>query len=303
MTTAIDDALAGESKIFADAVKSIISGDLPTLSALLRQYSSLVRERSASAHHATLLHYIAANGVQDALQITPPNAVQVAECLLRAGSEPDAVCDSYGGNATTMGMLVSSVHPSKAGVQGALVRTLCAYGAAVDGIAGDGEPMGGALLFGYPEAVAVLAELGARTDNIVYAAASGRLDILRAQIERFTPQQSPRLKFPISTDETVAREQALVFASLCDQVDAVGLLLDAGVDIDAIPPGSHVTGAALHTAAYQGNVKTIRYLLDRGADLEIVDPRYKVTPLVWAQHGGREEAAKLLAGAQSHAGQ
>jgi ankyrin repeat protein len=49
------------------------------------------------------------------------------------------------------------------------------------------------------------------------------------------------------------------------------------VDINAIPPGSHVTGTALHTAAYQGSVKAITYLLDRGADTSVLDPRYQGT--------------------------
>jgi hypothetical protein len=156
--------------------------------------------------------------------------------------------------------------------------------------------MGTALLFGYPESVNVLADLGAKVDNIVFAAAASRLDILQALIERYTIAESPSLAFPIRADEKVAREQALVFASMCDQVDAIGLLLDAGVDINAIPPGSHVTGTALHTAAYQGSVKAITYLLDRGADPTILDPRYQGTALGWAKHGSRSEAAKLLAG-------
>jgi len=295
MTNAIDEALAGESETFAGAIKAVITGDRPTLDLLLRQWPALVRERSAAAHHATLLHYVAANGVQDSLQIVPANAVEIAEALLEAGSDPNAVCDSYGGNATTMDMLVTSVHPSKASVQGTLVRTLCAHGAKVDGIDGDGKPMGGALLFGYPECVAVLTDLGARVDNIVFAAASGRLEILRSQLVRYTLPISPPLAFPISPDVNIAREQALVFASLCDQVKAVAILLDAGVNIDAIPPGSHVTGTALHTAAYQGNLETIRYLLNRGADPAILDSRYQSTPLGWARHGGRLEAAELLA--------
>ena len=44
--------------------------------------------------------------------------------LLEAGAEVDALADLYGGQYTTMSMLVSSCHPANAGVQVALVDTL-----------------------------------------------------------------------------------------------------------------------------------------------------------------------------------
>ena len=47
----------------------------------------IVRARSARRHHATLLHYTAANGVEGERQKTPPNAVAVMTALLDAGAE------------------------------------------------------------------------------------------------------------------------------------------------------------------------------------------------------------------------
>jgi hypothetical protein len=102
----------------------------------------LIRAQSARRHRATLLHYVAANGVEDFRQLTPPNAVAIAKALLEAGAEVDALANTYGGgNAqTTMNLLVSSTHPAEAGLQPALVDTLLDYGAAIDGLDNDGSP-------------------------------------------------------------------------------------------------------------------------------------------------------------------
>ena len=107
---------------FESAVEAIISGDLTTLERLLRLNPALVRARSARRHHATLLHYVGANGVEGFRQKTPKNAVEVAEMLLKAGAEVDAVAEMYGGS-TTLGLVATSIHPWLAGVQGALMET------------------------------------------------------------------------------------------------------------------------------------------------------------------------------------
>lgn len=68
---------------FEAAVEAVIAGAVGTLKSLLRENPNLARERSAREHHATLLHYIAANGVEDARQKIPENAVEVAKVLLQ----------------------------------------------------------------------------------------------------------------------------------------------------------------------------------------------------------------------------
>src|ERR1700741_622800 len=168
---------------FESAVDAVIDGDAETLASLLRTSPELVGARSSRAHHATLLHYVAANGVEDDRQKTPPNAVTIAEMLLRAGAEVDAVADMYGGKATTMGLLVSSVHPARARLQCALVETLLDFGAAIEGIAGDGLPLLTALAFGYPDAAQTLVDRGARIDSIVAAAGLGDLDRVRSFVD------------------------------------------------------------------------------------------------------------------------
>jgi hypothetical protein len=179
MTSEIERALSAENPLFAESVRAVITGNTSLLDTLLTATPALIPMRSVSDHHATLLHYLAANGVADVLQVSPSNAVEIAEVLFAHGAKADEICDAYGTKyATTMDLLVSSIHPASAGVQGALVRTLLAHGAKVDGITGDGSPMRTALLFGYPECVRVLSEHGAQSDNIVFAAATGRTDLL-----------------------------------------------------------------------------------------------------------------------------
>src|SRR5262249_17555376 len=143
---------------FEAAAEAIVGGDEATLAALLLD-PELASARSARRHHATLLHYVAANGVEDFRQKSPPNAVAIATLLLDAGAAVDALADTYGGGPaqTTLNLLVSSVHPARAGVQVALVELLADRGAALEGLAGDGSPLLTALSFGYPAAAEALA--------------------------------------------------------------------------------------------------------------------------------------------------
>src|SRR5688500_6013395 len=128
-----------EIREFETAVDAVVGGDLATLTDLLQANPSLIRERSSREHRATLLHYVAANGVQDHRQVTPPHAVDVAQVLLERGAEVDALAETYGGGSaqTTMNLLVSREHPAAVGLQSALVEVLLDFGAAIDGIEQD----------------------------------------------------------------------------------------------------------------------------------------------------------------------
>jgi hypothetical protein len=138
----IDEILAAEAPAFARAAKAIISGDAAVLCAALTAEPRLVHARSASSHHATLLHYVSANGIEPELQFAVPNSDEIAAAILAAGAEVDALCDAYKGRCTTMGLLVSSDHPTEAGVAGRLVELLCSAGAAVDGPDDNDSPLG-----------------------------------------------------------------------------------------------------------------------------------------------------------------
>lgn len=301
----IDEILAAETTEFGRAARAVITGNVDALRAELAAAPWLVRAQSASPHHATLLHYVSANGIESELQFPVPNADEIAAVLLAAGAEVDASCDAYVGRCrTTMDLVVSSDHPTEAAVAGRLVELLCSAGAAVDGADGDGSPLGTALYFATLECVSTLVARGASTQNLAFAAAAGRTDWMQSwfdgdesTLEAFAPAF-----FPLSSDRAEAAEQALVFASMCGQTEVVRLLLNRGVNVNANPPGSHWTATPLHTAAIQGQTIVVDLLLQRGADRTLKDSRYRSTPIGWLAHarGPRRaltrEVASLLGG-------
>lgn len=93
---------------FESAVDAIVDGDVATLERLLRANPDLIRARSTRRHHATLLHYVGANGTEK--QRTPSNAVEIAKILLDAGAEVNAVGEMYGG--TTAWPMDARMRPS-----------------------------------------------------------------------------------------------------------------------------------------------------------------------------------------------
>lgn len=117
--------------LFEAAADAIVVGDLATLDGLLRKHPELVRARSSRAHGATLLHYAAANGVEDFRQKTPANIVAIARRLVGAGADVNAEAQSYGGGDTTFMLAATSVHPQRAGVQLDLMRFLLDHGAVI----------------------------------------------------------------------------------------------------------------------------------------------------------------------------
>ena len=133
---------------FRRAVTAIITGNIDALRVELAAAPWLVGAQSVSPHHATLLHYVSANGIESESQFAVPNADAIAAMLIAAGADVDTPCDAYEGRfRTTMDLLVSSDHPTEAGVAGRLVESAGSAGARVDGLNGDGSPLASALYF------------------------------------------------------------------------------------------------------------------------------------------------------------
>ena len=262
---------------FESAVEAIISGDLTTLERLLRLNPALVRARSARSHHATLLHYVGANGVEGFRQKTPKHAVQVAEMLLKAGAEIDAVADMYGGS-TTLGLVATSIHPWLAGVQEALMNVLMDHGAAIDqpGAAGNGQvAVNGCLANGRPEAAELLAARGASLD-LEGAAGVGRLDL----VESFFNEDGN-----LKTNATTAQmKSGFNWACEYGRTSVVDFLLSRGIDVGE----RHHGETGLHWAAYGGHWDIVQLLLDRKAPVDLKDERFGGTPLGWALYGWQE---------------
>ena len=265
--------LEAHDATFEAAVDAAVSGDVAKLSALLAEHPDLVRRRSARRHHATLLHYLAANGVEDDRQKTPANAVEIAKMLLDAGADANALADMYGDRYTTMSMLVSSSHPHDAGLQVPLAELLLDHGAEPDILM--------ALAFGYRDTAEALARRGAPLD-LAAVAGLGRID----DIARLLPDADAR-----------TRHIALSLAAHHGQTAVVRLLLDAGEDPNRFhPKGYHAHSTPLHSAAFGNHLDLARLLVERGARTDIRDTIYSATPLGWAEYGGQAEVAEYLRG-------
>jgi ankyrin repeat protein len=274
---------------FETAVEAVINGDASGLKAMLAANPDLVRQRSTRInsfdppmHRSTLLHYIAANGVEGYRQRTPKNAVEIARVLLEAGADANALSHAYGGDCTTMSLLVSSAHPARAGVQAALVDTLADFGAAVEPL-GAGtwtSPLITALVFNYTAAAEALVRRGARVDTLSANAGLGRADAVR------------RLLPDASGDE---RHRAVALAAQHGRVEVVRQLLDAGEDPNRLnPKGTHAHSTPMHQAALQGHVDIVRILVEHGARVDVKDTIWHATPLGWAVYCKQPAVADYL---------
>jgi hypothetical protein len=266
---------------FESAVDALVDGDLPKLQAMLGEHPELVHARSTRRHHATLLHYIGANGVESVRQKTPRNALEVMRTLLEAGAEPDAVADLYDSKCTTMAMLVTSAHPANAGLQAALAEMLLDYGAAPNGHGTAWKsPAMSALAFGYLDTAKALARRGAAPDTLSAAAGLGLIDEAR----RLLPGAGGN-----------ERHVAIALAAQHGHTEIVQLLLDAGEDPNRYnPDGWHSHSTPLHQAIAADRGDVVRLLVKRGARTDIKDSIYSGTPLAWADYCERPAIAEWL---------
>ncbi len=244
---------------FEQAADAIVSGDVPTLERLLRGDPSLISSRSQRAHNATLLHYVAANGIEDFRQKTPKNIGDITRLLLEAGAEVDAESKAYGGASTTLGLAATSVHPERAGVQEALLQVLLDHGAQIDKPAAGGNRhsiLEGCLWNGRGRAAAFLASRGAQL-NLETAAGTGRIDVVRS----FFSEKG-------DLNPVVKKEQfqrGFLWACEYGHPHVAEFLLDRGADLR---DQAGTRESALHWAVVGGQISILNLLLERGAPLE-----------------------------------
>ena len=258
-----------ETARFESAVDAIVAGDGGTLADLLRESPSLVHDQSTRDHHATLLHYVSANGVEDFRQKTPKNIVEIAEMLLDAGADVNAGSNSYGNQDTTFMLTATSCHPADAGVQIPLLQLLLDRGATID--AGDviaclHNGRGAAALFCARQGVPL---------NLEGASGVGALDVVRTFLR---------------TDGTLtngATQKQMIdgfaWAAEFGHTAVVEYMLDAGMPLDSRL--RHDGQTALHWAGLDGRADTVRLLVARGAPINQVDLTHGGTPLDWTIYG------------------
>ncbi len=294
-----------EKELFYQAVNAVIDGEEELLRQLLAQNPELPKLRSPLEHKGTLLHYLAANGVEDALQRTPPNAVEIGRILLDAGAEVDATAKMYGGGPaqTPLNNLVSSWWPYQAGVQSALVALLIEYGANPNGLLNDGAPLGLAIGFGYRKAAETLASKGAGFNNLIFAAALGKTALINSFFDASGNLLEAAKKFKVADKTQMGRfswpppkdqnpmEIAFIYACLHGRDKVIQMLLDKGVSANC---SISYNQTGLHYAAYAGQIPSLKLLLANGADPDQVETQFNKTPMDWAVEVHEYEVINLL---------
>lgn len=245
---------------FEAAADAIVDGDADTLRRLLREEPELIRAQSSREHRATLLHYVAANGVEGWRQKTPPNIVEIAEILLDSGADIDATTQMYGGDCTTLGLAATSIHPERAGVQIPLLTLLLDRGALMDrvGSAGNRQSLVKACLAnGRGQAAEFLAARGAPLD-LETAAGAGAIDIVKSYFD-----SDGKLK-PDANEKQL--HDGFLWACQFGRNRVVEFLRDRGVDLKWQDRNGQT---ALHHAVIGAQLETMKLLLKRGAPLEL----------------------------------
>ena len=248
------------AKDFEAAVDAIVTGDIATLKTLLRRNPGLVRARSPRRHRATLLHYVAANGVEDYRQRTPANAVEIAKILLDAGVEADATADIYGAHDTALGLVATSIHPERAGLEKSLMSLLLAHvepkALSAESQKKEQNLVASCLANGRLRAAEFLASNGAAL-NFEAAAGLGRLDTVKS----FFDEKGK----PSHRATRTEMERGLFWACEYGRNDVVEFLWQKGVSLEARSPDGQTP---LHWAVIGGQAETVKLLLVHGANLE-----------------------------------
>ena len=256
--------------VFDAAADAVVDGDEAALKALLSAHPDLIGARSGR-HGATLLHYISANGVEDDRQRTPANAVAITRLLLAAGADPNATADFYGAPMTTLGLLLSSGHPHRSGLQAQLSQVLLDAGA-------DGrDALVTALVYGYGDTAEILARR-LPVDTLPVVAGLGRA----AALDALLPNASAG-----------DRHRAAAMAAMYGHVAILERL--AGEDFNRFnPKGFHGHATPLHLAVWKGGEDMVRWLVEHGARTDTADTMHGGTALGWARHEGHAAIARYL---------
>src|SRR5439155_535587 len=161
---------AGGDAPFEAAAQAIVDGDEETLRRLPRERPDLIRARSEREHHATLLHYVSANGVEGYRQKTPQNIVRITEILLEAGAEVEA--EANGAGVGRLDVVQSRFDRARVPELEMAMRYAAAYG------------HGNVVTFMLDRGVEVDAHTGDGETALFYAVLSGHLDVIQLLLAR-----------------------------------------------------------------------------------------------------------------------
>ena len=265
---------------FERAVEAVIDGDIATLKRLLAEDPELVRARSTRVnnfdppmHRSTLLHYLAANGVEG---LSPALAEE------RGRSREGPARSRRRSERVVVGVRRAVHDDGAAGVEHAAGRCRRAGAAGRNAdrlrrldlrrrVRATGprrsKPRWCSASTMRPQA---LVRRGAPIESLAAAAGLGRIDDVKRMLPRADEHD---------------RHRALALAAQCGHAEVVGVLLDAGEDPNRFnPPGTHAHTPPIHQAIAAGHLDVVKLLVDRGARLDIKDTIYQGTPLGWAKY-------------------
>ena len=102
---------------FEKCVNHLLSGDKENLLSSLSINNSLTSTNSQYGHKATLLHYVASNGVEMWRQQVPLNLLEMVQIILEKGADKNDLMHVYKGQFTAFSLFTSSAHPIDSGIQ------------------------------------------------------------------------------------------------------------------------------------------------------------------------------------------
>src|SRR5262249_42778127 len=109
----------------------------------------------------------------------------------------------------------------------------------------------------------------------------------------------PRLLAGASAEE---RADALGMAVINNELEAARLSLEAGGDPNRFMV-CHSHSTPLHQAALEGALEMMQLLVAHGARTDVLDTLWQGTPLGWALHNKRAEAAAYLRAVMAERGE
>lgn len=263
---------------FGPAALAIYAGDMDSLGALLLEDPGLAT-RTSSVSHPTLLQLVACEAAQ------LPQPADAARVLVEAGS------------AMTR-PLVSAAGCGSASI----VELLLDAGADIDGD-GSWTPVDEALYWANSEIARGLLDRGATVRALSTAAGLGSVDGVETFFDEgglgsgAGPIASPfpaTIPAELANDPQAIVDHAFVMAVNCGSRDAAELLLGRGAEINALPPGYHWRGTALHAACWRGDGGLVEWLLSAGADPTIRDGLANSDAAGWATHHGHADLLEPL---------
>jgi ankyrin repeat protein len=124
------------------------------------------------------------------------------------------------------------------------------------------------------------------SETFAIACIAGRRDEVRARLD-----DDPALLERLGHHERV---DLVHRAADAKSRDGLRLLVELGLDINGMVPGTGLDRAVLHNAAGWGGLEMVRFLLELGADPHLRDPTFHAAPIGWAQHGQQRAVVEYL---------